>query len=184
MLNKTNVKGYAIALFELVKEINQFELIHEQMENLLKIFKQNPELIDFLNNQFILQNVKLKLIDDILIGFNSLIKNTVKVILERKMIAHIKKIIIHYLKISNEKLEIIFVKIVTASPISKQLLDKIIIKLQDNYQQKLEIRNLVDPSLISGFQIIFDSSIIQNNYKNSLNKLLNEIIVDKSQGSF
>ncbi|UUM20043.1 MULTISPECIES: ATP synthase F1 subunit delta [unclassified Mycoplasma] len=182
MLDKSTVKGYVIAIFELVKESNKTNLIHKQMNKLLNIIKANPELIPFLNNDLISKDDKLSLIDQILVDFDQLIINSVKVIIERKSVNKLKKIITHYLKLSNQALNISFVKVITAKLLSHDYLAKIQAKLEKQYNKTFELKHVVDPSLISGFKIVFDSKIIQSNYQNDLNELIGAITSHKPKG--
>ncbi|VEU74432.1 ATP synthase subunit delta [Mycoplasmopsis citelli] len=182
MLDKSSVKGYVIAIFELVKEANKLELIHHQMDEVLDIIKANPELITFLNNDLVKKEEKLTLIDQILEGFDLLIKNTIKVTVERKSVSKLKKIITNYLKLSNEALNISFVKVITAQEISSVQLQKIQAKLQNQYHKIFEVKNVIDSSLISGFKIAFDSKIIQSNYQNDLNELIGAITSKNLKG--
>lgn len=179
MLVQANVKGYAVAIFELVKEQNKFKVMHQDMETLLKIINQNPEFIAFLSNEFIAKKERLDLIDQVLDGLDKLVINTVKVALERRSILYLKKIVTQYLKQSNEEMNISFVKVITPEPISEVLLDKIRIRLETDHGNTFEVVNVVNPSLISGFQIVSDSKIIQDNYLNDLNKLSNAIVQNK-----
>lgn len=182
MLDKSNIKGYAIALFELVKEANKFEQIHVECNQILTVVQQNPNLIDFWSALNVPNQEKLKLVDDLLFDYDPILKNLIKVAIERKSINKIKTILTHYLKLSNEALKISFVKVITAKEISQDHLDRIKDKLEKHYHRRFEIKNVIDKSLISGFQIVSESRIIQKNYKNDLAQLIGAITTKNIKG--
>lgn len=179
MYIKANPNGYALALFELVKEQKNFEEIHQQMKTLREIIDKNPELILYWKNANISLQDKWSLVDEILQGFDKLIINTCKVIIERRASFMMKKIVTHYLKLSNEVLNILFAKVITAFELDEATIEKIKNKLEKQTNKKIEILTEIDPDLISGFQIVFDTELYQRNYKNDLLNLKNQIINDE-----
>ncbi|MEE3928104.1 ATP synthase F1 subunit delta [Mycoplasmopsis ciconiae] len=177
--NNSNPIGYAIALYELVKESKLFEQTHKEANDFKNIIITHPKMIFYLNNSSIPNQNKFEFLDKILKGYSKDFINLIKVCIQRKEAFLIKRVMIEYLKMSNVKLNIQFAKITVAKPISDKDIIKIKSKLEQIYGKTIELKTEIDPSLISGYKIQIGSEIIQNNIQDQLLKLKNYIIKDK-----
>ncbi|WP_027121604.1 ATP synthase F1 subunit delta [Mycoplasma leonicaptivi] len=182
MYQKRNIAAYAVAIFDLVQEekIDLKQMQHE-FETIKELFNQHLEFFEYLKNDLIPETERLKIVDEIFKDFHWVIINTIKVIVQRKAIQFIKKIIIEYLKLSNRELKIRFIDVVSAFPLSKEELQKIKEKLQKTTRRTIEITNHINPNLISGFQIVSRTEILEVNIKNDLEKIKNNIIYNKEE---
>ncbi|QKT05513.1 ATP synthase F1 subunit delta [Mycoplasma sp. OR1901] len=180
MYEKRHISAYAVAIFDLAKEEDKFEILQTEFET-LKEFADNKEFIDYLANYDISETHKFETIDIAFKDFHWITTNFIKVIVSRKVVSYLKKIIIEYLKLSNHELRIRFVDVISAFPIDeKQLLD-IKNKLQENTRRKVRITHHVDPNLISGFKIVSRTEVLENNIKKELDKLKNDILINKKE---
>ncbi|WP_036452918.1 ATP synthase F1 subunit delta [Mycoplasma buteonis] len=182
MYKKRNVAAYSVAIFDLVKEEKMLSDLHEQFENLLEIFKTHPELIEYLKNDLISEKERLETIELVLKDFHWILINTVKVIMQRRMMPFVVKILIEYLKLSNKELRIRFVRVVSAFPLTEEQLEKIRLKIQKVTRRTIEIKSVVDPSLISGIRIESQTEILEMNYKHDLETIKNIILTKKQKG--
>ncbi|WP_406613584.1 ATP synthase F1 subunit delta [Mycoplasma corogypsi] len=176
MYTNQHSSAYAVAIFDLVKDENKFQVIQPQFEKLLKIIHQNPELIDYLKNDMIDESHRLETIDLILKDFDEIVINAVKVIVLRRKASILVHVIKEYLKHSNSELRIRFLKVVSAFPLTDEQLEKIKQKMQKVTRRTIELVNVVDPNLISGFRIESRTEILESSVQNTLEKLKQEII--------
>lgn len=179
MYKKTNPVGYAIALYELVKESQKFQQTHNEANQFKDIIEKFPNLLYFLNDASISNEEKFKFIDQIIPDYSADFKNLIKVAIERREALIIKKILIEYLKMSNIQLKIQYAKVITAFDLTKNEIQSIKQKLEKLYKKTIELEVEIDPSLISGYEIHIGSEIIQNNFKSQLEKMKNFIIQKK-----
>ncbi|EFF41573.1 ATP synthase F1 subunit delta [Mycoplasmopsis alligatoris] len=179
MYVKANPVGYAIAFYDLVKEKNDFSLIHNQVNELKDVIAQNKDLILFLSAKSITLDQKYELVDQIFAQYDKRLINLIKVVVQRNNANELKHILIHYLRLSNTELNIKFARVLTAQKLTKVQLEKIKTKLENLYNQKFEIRNEINEELISGYQIHLGSEIIEKNINNDLEKIKNTIINEK-----
>ncbi|QNM93726.1 ATP synthase F1 subunit delta [Mycoplasma sp. Pen4] len=176
MYIKRNISAYAVAIYDLVKEQDMFEATQAQFELVKEVFDKHPEFIDYFKNDSIDEEERLKSIDDAFGGMHWIVINTLKVIVQRRMAPAIKKIIIEYLKLSNNELRIRFAKVVSAFPISDAEMDLIREKIQSVTRRRVVLKNEVDPSLIGGIKIVSKTEVLEMNILNDLTKIKNSII--------
>ncbi|WP_027334952.1 ATP synthase F1 subunit delta [Mycoplasmopsis felifaucium] len=177
MYSKANPDGYALALFELLKE----QKLVEKTYNFL------AEFDDFINNDEIITTVlsninetkeeRLSLIDDIsqkmsISKDTDIFKNFLKVLVDRNTASLLPRIMSAYLTMAQSYLNILSGKIYTAYPLKKETLNQIITKLEKEKNKRVILKDYIDESLISGFKIVLGNEIIEHNAETDLKKLL------------
>ncbi|ADN68829.1 ATP synthase F1 subunit delta [Mycoplasmopsis fermentans] len=180
MYSKANPEGYALALFELTKEEKDMKAINEVVVSLYNTVVESDKLVMILNDQALEKNKKFDYIDKIFknISSSKLIVNFLKVLVERNAATLLRRSLEHYLKLSNEFLNIRFALITSAFEISEDKLKKIKQKLEKKYNTEIILKHQIDESLISGFKIKMDSLVIEQNFKKDLQEL-NTILTKK-----
>ncbi|WP_426461588.1 ATP synthase F1 subunit delta [Mycoplasma hafezii] len=179
MYKKRNVAAYSVAIYDLVKEENKLAELHEQFEDLLEIFKTHPELIDYLKNDLISEKERTETIDLVMKDFHWILVNTVKVIMQRRMMPFVKKILVGYLKLANKELRIRFLRLVSAFPLTDEQVEAIRQKIQKVTHRTIELKCVVDPSLISGIRIESQTEILEMNLKHDLETIQKLILFNK-----
>ncbi|QCZ36671.1 ATP synthase F1 subunit delta [Mycoplasma nasistruthionis] len=179
MYYKRNVSAYAVAIYDLVKENDKFNEIQPEFEQVKNIITAHPELIDYLKNDLISEQERLKTVDLVFQGLDTIILNTIKVVVLRKMTPFLKKIIVEYLKLANNELKVRFVRVLSAFPLDSDQLDNIREKLQKVTRRTVVLKNEIDSTLISGIKIVSKTEVLEMNLQNDLNKIKNEFIIKK-----
>ncbi|MBW0603528.1 ATP synthase F1 subunit delta [Mycoplasmopsis anatis] len=179
MLQKSNPVGYAIAYYEIAKESNKIKEVHSQVSTFKDILNANKDMIKFLNDPEILNKEKFDFLDDVFKDYDRGLINLIKVMIEKRNVNLLEKVLSHYLKMSNNDLNIRFAKIITAMEISDKTLKLIKEKLEKFYNGVVEIKTEINPDLISGFEIHIGSQIISRNVSADLINFKNFINEDK-----
>ncbi|MHA3786040.1 ATP synthase F1 subunit delta [Mycoplasma sp. Z463D] len=181
MYVKRNVSAYAVAIYDLVKEQDKFKEIQSQFETVKDVFVTNPKFATYLGNDLISEDERFETIDLAFKDFDIIIRNMLKVIVQRRMTSYIVKIIIEYLKLSNNELKIRFAIVRSAFPLSEEQLDAIRQKVQSVTRRTVVLKNEVDPNLISGIQIVSKTEVLEMNLLHDLTKIKNEIIKKENE---
>ncbi|MEA4162482.1 MULTISPECIES: ATP synthase F1 subunit delta [unclassified Mycoplasma] len=183
MYKKRNTSAYAVAIYDLVKKQDKFKLIQPQFEAVKDLIDTIPGFIEYLGNDLIPEAERFKTIDMAFDKnqFDYIVINSIKVIVQRKMVSQLKNIIIEYLKLSNDALRIRYVLVESAFPLSDEQLQQINDKLQKVTRRTIEIHNVINPNIISGFRIVSKTEVIEMNILHDLNKIKNEIIFKQKE---
>ncbi|WP_406617521.1 ATP synthase F1 subunit delta [Mycoplasmopsis adleri] len=177
MYSKANPDGYALALYELLKEQKLIKKTYDFFTDFYDYINQDNTLVMCLSNNTIKKEEKYKIVDDIYPKLSiskdtKLFSNFLKVLIERDRANLLNRIIEAYLTFAEKELNIARGKIYTAYPLSKEKLNKIIAKLEKSENKTIILKDYIDKDLISGFKIVLGNKIIEQNMETDLQKLL------------
>jgi F-type H+-transporting ATPase subunit delta len=164
---------YARALFDFSVEKNIMHQITADFQNLDIFLSETPELLEYLNNPIVSQEVKSAILTKTLKSqLNTETFNFLMVLIERKRINLLTTIIDSYLALIYQTASIKMIEVSTASAFTNVQKDTLIQKLKELTNAR-EIRLVinVDSSLIGGFLIKTESKVIDFTVKNQLQKL-------------
>jgi F-type H+-transporting ATPase subunit delta len=164
---------YARALFDFSVEKNIMHQITADFQNLDIFLNEAPELLEYLNNPIVKQNVKSGILTKTLKSqLNTETFNFLMVLVERDRINLLTSVIDSYLELIYQTASIKMIEVSTASAFTNLQKDTLIQKLKELTNAR-EIRLVinVDSSLIGGFLIKTESKVIDFTVKNQLQKL-------------
>ncbi|AGR40751.1 F0F1 ATP synthase subunit delta [Spiroplasma taiwanense] len=154
MIKQSLIINWAEAIFEIAKEKNKVKEYCEILSELLEIFKENAEAIEFIANRNILLETRLKFID--LIFANKIeaeLLNTLKLLVERNYFGSIIYILSEAIKKIYEQLEIQNGVIYSTQKLDDKLIKKIEKKIELKINQKIKLENKIDNNLLAGIRI-------------------------------
>ena len=164
---------YARALFDFSVEKNIMHQITADFQNLDIFLNEAPELLEYLNNPIVKQEVKGGILTKTLKSqLNNETFKFLMVLVERDRINLLTTIISSYLELIYQTASIKMIEVSTASAFTNLQKDTLIQKLKELTNAR-EIRLVinVDPSLIGGFLIKTESKVIDFTIKNQLQQL-------------
>ena len=164
---------YARALYDFSIQQNIMHQITADFQNLDIFLEETPELLEYLNNPIVKQEVKRGILTKTLKSqLNTDTFNFLMVLVERDRINLLTSVIDAYLELIYQTASIKMIEVSTASAFTNLQKDTLIQKLKELTNAR-EIRLVinVDPSLIGGFLIKTESKVIDFTVKNQLQKL-------------
>lgn len=171
MSEKIVVKRYAEAFIGYVKENIGIEKAFADLKNLRNVFRENPELLDFLKSPEIAFLEKCETLDKVLnADFSNEIKHFLKMLLEKGRIEKIVDII-EYIRVvySHEGEPEAILK--TTFPLDLAVIKKIENKLEKKFNRKFKFYIDLDASLIGGIQVTIGNMVIDGSVKRRLEEL-------------
>jgi len=164
---------YARALFDFSVEKNIMHQITADFQNLDIFLEETPELMEYLINPIIKQEVKRGILTETLKSqLNTETFNFLMILIERDRINLLTSVIDGYLELIYQTASIKMIEVSTASAFTNVQKDTLIQKLKELTDAR-EIRLVinVEPNLIGGFLIKTNSKVIDFTVKNQLQKL-------------
>ena len=136
-------KRYAKALLDIGKEDGNYEQYGRELKEFSKLCTSNSEFFNVLSNPVFSVDERIKVLDHVLekTEFSEIVKNFLRVLLERGRINRIHEISDYYSKLLDEILGIARAKIITAKPLKKKTLDKLVKSLERFTSKKIEPEN-------------------------------------------
>jgi F-type H+-transporting ATPase subunit delta len=164
---------YARALFDFSVEKNIMHQITADFQNLDLFLEKTPELMKYLTNPVVKQEVKSAILTKTLKSqLNTETFNFLMVLVERDRINLLASVIYSYLELIYQTASIKMIEVSTATAFTNLQKDTLIQKLKELTDAR-EIRLVinVEPSLIGGFLIKTESKVIDFTVKNQLQNL-------------
>lgn len=162
---------YAIALLEIAIEQNKTEEFRKEVKILKNIFQNSPEFCEILCDVNIDLAKKYSMIDKILASVNSDILSFVKVIIKNNRAHYLYKIFKESLYRFDDYLEIQEGKLILSKEMSEEEKEKIIKSIEKNEGARLELEEVIDPSILGGFIVTLKDNVYDASLKTKLQNL-------------
>ena len=162
---------YAIALLEIAIEQNKTEEFRKEVKILKNIFQNSPEFCEILCDVNIDLAKKYSMIDKILASVNSDILSFVKVIIKNNRAHYLYKIFKETLYRFDDYLEIQEGKLILSKEMSEKEKEKIIKSIEKNEGVRLELEEVIDPSILGGFIVTLKDNVYDASLKTKLQNL-------------
>lgn len=168
---------YALALLDLAKEENKVVEYRQEVDSLLTVIKDNPEIMKFFGSYYTSEEAKNALIDEKLSKYYSKnVINFIKVILKNNRSMYLYKIFKETLFRFDDYLNIEEGKIYSTLPLSKKDMDRIIEVIERNTDKKIVLTNVIDPKLIGGIKVVLKNDIYDASLVSQVDELKSRLL--------
>ncbi|WP_172371365.1 F0F1 ATP synthase subunit delta [Sporosarcina jiandibaonis] len=168
---------YAEALFELATEKGQTSVIQDELLEIKKAFQANPDLGELLENPRFPLAKKKELLATLFKDANSLIQDTLFVLLEKKRINEIINFVDEFRGFVNDAAGIADADVYSTRPLTDSESAAISSTFARKVgKQSLRINNIIDPTLIGGIRLQIGNRIFDNSLVNKLERLKRDMI--------
>jgi len=169
-----DISNYATALFDLSLEQNKIEYVYEH----LRIVNESMEeqFLKILSHPQISKIEKHQLIENIYQHFDKSIIHFLFVVLDNDRINDLSNITEQFNKLYNEYSQIINVIVQTTDLLDKEQLDRLKVKLMKKYRHKIEINNMIEPSIVGGMRLLNNDEVIDYTIKTQMTLIGNMIL--------
>ena len=171
---------YAEGLFDLALEKNAIEKYKANLDTVKNVFDEVDNIKAFFASERISKEDKKKLIKD---SFDSKLEKDVLhflyLLVDKKRIVYYDDIVTSYNHLANEELNIIEGTIESPRPLDKEKIKELEKVLAKN-GEKIELKQKINKSLISGFKIKLDNKVIDASMKDRINKMHN--VLSRKEG--
>ena len=178
---KTAASLYGSSLYDLAKEENLGEPIMQQLEQIERIFKENPAYISLLLEPAIPQADRLKLIDEAF-GEDAepYVMNFLKLTCENGVLRNFSECVGAYRARYDADYGIARGIVVSAIPLTEEQKAALTKKLQAESGKTVILTEKVDPGVLGGLRVEFDGRMLDGTVGGHLSELrtrVNETVV-------
>jgi F-type H+-transporting ATPase subunit delta len=162
MQNPRLAGRYAKSLIGLAQEQNQLETVYADMMYLKEVCKQSKQFTNVLRSPVIRNEVKEKVLNEIVSKNLSPLTNAfLQLLVKKNREANLAEIALASIDQYNEIKDIHRVKLTTATPVSAELKAAIITKVKaDAGLSNVELETDVKEQIIGGFQLEYKGNLI------------------------
>lgn len=172
----TVAKRYGKALFELAVESQQAEDVYNELLKVRQIFEDIPQLGDLLSDVRLDLNEKRNVMDNLVKGFDGIVRNALEVIYQYNRMYDILLIIDEYERRFNDRNNLVLGIVTTAVPLTKEQKAKLTQKVANQLgYQKAELTEKVDPNILGGVIVEANHHVIDGSIRSRLEYLRKEL---------
>ncbi len=166
-------RRYAKALLSLGREDGHYEEYGQNLQEFAYFCSANDEFFGVISNRIYSLENRKKIIEAILIrsSFSDLLKNFLRLLLDKNRIGAIKEITAHYLKLTDEISNITHAEVVTAVPLKEDALERLVKALKGLVSKEVKIDVREDVSIIGGLIVKTGDLVLDGSVKTQLEGL-------------
>jgi F-type H+-transporting ATPase subunit delta len=177
MIDRSIGLRYARALFTLDLSNDRFKTRLNDFNYFLEILKSNPLLMKlFLSPTMTIEEKELILKKCFPEIKEKIFLHFLFYLIKKKRLKSLKSIYLEYKNMCDVQEGIWEAQLLTAKPIDEPLMKKIKIKLENFYNKKFVITEIIDPKMIGGMLIKVGNHIIDWSIANRLEKLEDSLL--------
>lgn len=169
---------YAKALLDLSKEQESAEVVNGDMKSIANAVEASTDLKDMLLSAVVPSKIKKSALLAIFTELDKLSSNLIDTLIANKRIDILGEVAQKYTEMFNDGEGMQVAKVTTAVPLTEELKEKVLAKVEELTGKDSEIVSVVDASILGGFilrvgDIQYDASI-----SHKLNKLKREFTLN------
>jgi F-type H+-transporting ATPase subunit delta len=166
-------KRYAKALLSLGQEDGNYIAYGKDLQEFGRFCAANNEFIRVVANQIFSVEERKKVLDVVLTKspFSALVKNFLRLLLDKNRIGGIQGISDYYSKLTDEISNITRADIIAAKPLKKEARDKLAVALAGLTAKEVKIEVKEDASLIGGLVVRIGDLVLDGSVKAQLEGL-------------
>lgn len=163
---------YAQGLFELARENGTIEAKKEQAEQLLRAFRENPDVNILLRAVKITKEEKKNFIMAVFskAADGDMIR-LMKLMVDKGRVYYMQKTLEDFVRLAEDSMGIEHAVVLSARPLREADLTRIRNALQAKHGKKIVLENRVDPSVIAGIKVTVGSNVTDATMKNRIDSM-------------
>ena len=167
---------YARALLKCATELKLEDQVYKEMQTLSKSFLEVPELRFTIDNPMLSKDKKLKIVATAC-GDNicELTKKFVELVLNEDREKTLQFMAASYITLYRKQKNIIRGSLTTAAPVSKETEDRMRKMVESKTHGAVEFNTEVDPKIIGGFILEYDTYRMDASVKTKLSNILTQL---------
>lgn len=174
---------YAEALFLLKKESNKLLEAQQEVKELIKIIKDNPDFLILLDSSYVNKEERISTVDKVFVSVDEEIKNLIKVVIENNRALYLLGIFEDFNSLVNEYRGVKEGLVYSTEALSEAKLKKLTAAISKKENHPLELKNIIDPTLIGGVKVVINDHIYDGSLKHSLEQMKSALLNNKEGDS-
>ena len=167
---------YGLALYSLALEENKIDSWQKDVKTLKSIFEENTDFIMILGSSFISLEERLEIVEKTLVGVDKNIIGLIDVIMENNRTDLILDVFESFNSYCNQYRGVSEGLIYSTLKLDQTVIDQIEKKISKIENNKVELKNIIDPSLIGGVKIVIKDRIYDGSIKHNIEMMKKDLL--------
>ena len=171
------VSAYAESLFRLASAEEVAERVEEELHEVERLYKDNPEMKEFINNPRVKAEGKKDALVELLGDKLSRITlNHMHLLIDQERGRMLPKVAEEYYRLAGEARAKVTAEVVTAVPISDGIRDQLGATLKKLTKKDVYMRTRVDESILGGAVVRVGDKVLDGSVRSKLNQLRKQML--------
>jgi F-type H+-transporting ATPase subunit delta len=167
---------YARALFQLVKERDQIEIVKTDLSKLTELLRESPDFQWLLDSPVIIGSEKARIVGVMLAGsIEPITLEFLQLMIHHRRESNLASTCRMFLELYKEDQGIIDAKVESAFPVDVKFLDGLKTRLEESSQKKIEMTTETNEALIGGFILTLEDQQLDASVQSKLNRIRQEL---------
>ena len=167
---------YGLALYSLALEENKIDSWQKDVKTLKSIFQENTDFIMILGSSFLSLEERIEILEKTLVGVDKNIVALIDVIMENNRTDLILDVFENFNSYCNQYRGVSEGLIYSTLKLDQTVIDQIEKKISKIENNKVELKNVIDPSLIGGVKIVIKDRIYDGSIKHSIEMMKKDLL--------
>ncbi len=169
---------YAQALFDIGVETGTLARIAEETQSFAELYASSDELRSVLDNPLVPEASRDALLLEFAsrVGVGEIVRNTLRLLAQRRRLAVVPALARALVKMSDEKQGIVRASVTTAKPIDEAYAKRLQAELEKMTGKRVVLSRAVDPVLIAGVMTRVGDTVIDGSLRTRLNGLKSQLM--------
>ena len=167
---------YGLALYSLAMDKNKILEWQEEVKELTSILKENTDFIMVLGSSFITLKERLEMVDKSFVGVDEEIIALIKVVMENNRMNIILDIFESFNSYCNEYRGVCEGLVYSTLKLDQKVINQIEEKISKIEHHKVELKNVIDPTLIGGVRVVIHDRIYDGSIKHHLEMMKKDLL--------
>ena len=142
---------YAKALLDFSIESHKEEKVYFEMQNIFSVMQSFPDLDNALNNPVLPTKKKRQIMNEVFNKSNKITKRLFELLSQNNREGILDIIAKKYITLFDQNMGKVTAMVTTAVPLTNSLKKKVLHKAAELSRLKIELKNIIDPSIKGGF---------------------------------
>ena len=166
---------YARALFEVAKERDILDEVHDELGEFTKALNDNRELAIFFFSPYFSSEEKKDGLHRAVTGADPAFMNFLEALLERHRMPAIFRIRTEFEELWDEENKLLPVEVTSPVELDEEIVQSIGQRIGEQTGQKVELSTKVDPDLLGGLVVRVGNYVLDASIRNRLNQLRKQV---------
>ena len=167
---------YGLALYSLALEENKIDSWQTDVKTLKGIFLENPDFIMILGSSFISLEERIEILEKTLKGVDKNIVALIDVVMENNRTDLLIDVFDSFNSYCNQYRGVSEGLIYSTLKLDQTVIDQIEKKISKIEGSKVELKNVIDPSLIGGVKVVIKDRIYDGSIKHNIEMMKKDLL--------
>lgn len=169
--DRSSAMQYANALLQLTEEGGDAKTMFTNLQTMRQVLVESPDLMVLFKHPSISAPDKIRVLKEATSGMDELTTRLLQLLCERRKLHLLPAIVEQYYELLRAKRNIVAGTLSSAEGISEDAVNRIKQRLEERLNKKVDLKTVVDKSLIGGYVLKIGDEVIDGSLKGRLHAI-------------